>query len=68
MVRILSVLLVSKCECIWIRAEPEEQECERRMVEEALLCLLAVLVHWLTYNSERYKWILQVRVILVMSV
>ena len=57
-VRIFLVLLISECEGVWVRTEPEEQECEGRMVEVSLLCLLAVLVHGLTYDSERYKWIL----------
>lgn len=67
-VSIFLVFLISECKSIGVGSEPEEQECEGRMVEESLLCLLAVLVHGLTYDSERYKWILKVVVVLVVSV
>jgi len=38
------------------------------VLEEALLRLLAVLVHWLADDLEGYKWILQEEIVLVVAV
>lgn len=67
-VRVLNVLSVGKLKRIWILAEPKEEESKRRMIKESFLCLLAVLIHRLTDDSKRYEWILQIRIVLIVSV
>ena len=66
--RIACMSLVCEVSPIWIVCIPEKDEGECGLVEEALLCLEAVFVHWVAHNCIIFLCKLQVGVIFLMSV
>ena len=68
LIRILSEFLLSKGLAAWCDSKPCEEESESRVAEEAILRLLAVLVHGLAHSRKVNQWVTQKVIVLVVPV
>ena len=68
LIRVFTKLFFGKLDTIWVSLKPCEEESISGQVEEIILRLLAILVHWITNNTKVYQRILQEVIILVVSV
>ena len=67
LIRVFAELFLGKLHSFWVSFKPGEEERVSGQVEESVLGLLAILVHWITNNIKVNQRVFQEVIILVMS-
>ena len=68
LIRVFTELFLGKLYSFWVSFKPSEEESVGGQVEESILRLLAILVHWITNNTKADQRVFQEVIILVVSV